>query len=747
MPQNFISQCSRLLTSGLCQPLLKGQWQITFPALLLLKPLVPISTQFSTKKGPVKFSKKGKKIVNLNFGNMALSAEAEAILAPLREAVKEQGDLVRQLKTEKAPENDVKKAVAELKARKKVLEDKEVALRPVQAKFDRTKMEDTLKRRFFYDQSFAIYGGVTGQYDFGPMGCAMKANLLAAWRNHFVLEEQMLEVDCTVLTPEPILAASGHVERFADLMVKDLKNGECFRLDHLIKAALEKVCADKKCTAETKAECEDIITKLDGATKEEQAATLKKFNIRSPVTNNELSEPIEFNLMFQTNIGPSGAVKGFLRPETAQGIFVNFKRLLEFNQGRLPFAAAQIGNAFRNEISPRSGLIRVREFPLAEIEHFCDPVEKDHPKFANVADVKMTLYSADDQMSGRAAKVISIGEAVSSGLVANQTLGYFMARIQQFLLKIGVDPARLKFRQHMGNEIAHYACDCWDAELLTSYGWVECVGCADRSAFDLTQHSKATGVRLCAEKKLPEPVTKDVTEIVPNKGPLGKAFKKEAKAVTERLAALSLDEITKMESELESGMASLSLGDSTVSLSKDMVAVKRYQKTVHVEEIIPSVIEPSFGVGRIMYALFEHNFKVREGDEARTYFSLPPVIAPLKCSLLPLSNNPDFAPIVSQLSQSLTQADISHRVDDSSGSIGKRYARTDEVAVPYGITVDFDSLKAPHSVTLRERDSTTQIRVGVTEVAEVVRQLATGRTDWQQVTQKFPKFEAQETKS
>merc|ERR1712004_775192 len=125
----------------------------------------------------------------------------------------------------------------------------------------------------------------------------------------------------------------------------------------------------------------------------------------------------------------------------------------------------------------------------------------------------------------------------------------------------------------------------------------------------------------------------------------------------------------------------------------------------------------------------------------------PPVIAPLKCSLLPLSNNPDFAPIVSQLSQSLTQADISHRVDDSSGSIGKRYARTDEVAVPYGITVDFDSLKAPHSVTLRERDSTTQIRIGVTEVAEVVRQLATGRTDWQQVTQKFPKFEAQETKS
>merc|ERR1712012_870437 len=167
-----------------------------------------------------------------------------------------------------------------------------------------------------------------------------------------------------------------------------------------IKAALEKVCADKKCTAETKAECEDIITKLDGATKEEQAATLKKFNIKSPVTNNDLSEPMEFNLMFQTHIGPTGLMKGFLRPETAQGIFVNFKRLLEFNQGRLPFAAAQVGAAFRTEISPRQGLLRVREFTMAEIEHFVDPQNKNHPKFVSVADTPLPLWSAEAQDNG-----------------------------------------------------------------------------------------------------------------------------------------------------------------------------------------------------------------------------------------------------------------------------------------------------------------------------------------------------------
>ena len=128
--------------------------------------------------------------------------------------------------------------------------------------------------------------------------------------------------------------ASGHVDRFADLMVKDDKTGECFRLDHLIKAHLEKVKSDKKTTAEIKVECEDIVIKLDGMNKEEMRVILRKFEMRAPLTNNELSDPMEFNLMFSTSIGPTGLVKGYLRPETAQGIFVNFKRLLEFNQVR-----------------------------------------------------------------------------------------------------------------------------------------------------------------------------------------------------------------------------------------------------------------------------------------------------------------------------------------------------------------------------------------------------------------------------
>lgn len=671
-----------------------------------------------------------------------VNPETEAKLAPLRERVRQQGDLVRQLKQEAAADLDVKKAVAELKARKKILEDAELALAPSLQTFDRSKMEDLLKRRFFYDQSFAIYGGITGQYDFGPMGCALKSNMIQYWRQFFVLREQMLEVDCSILTPEPVLKASGHVERFADLMTKDVKTGECFRLDHLIKAHLEKLCKEKNATKELKDECEDICVKLDGMTKDQMADIMTKFNMKAPISGNDLTPPIEFNLMFATQIGPTGLIKGFLRPETAQGIFVNFKRLLEFNQGRLPFAAAQIGNSFRNEISPRSGLLRVREFTMCEIEHFCDT--KEHPKFETVKDTKMLLYSANNQEQGKSAEIMTIGDAVSKGIVNNETLGYFMARIHMYLLDVGIKPEKLRFRQHMGNEMAHYACDCWDAECLSSYGWVECVGCADRSAYDLTQHAKATGVRLAAEKKLPAPKDIEVTEVVPNRAAIGKEYKKDAKVINEALTSLDenqIEELQKVLSESKDYVLKTSAGEFT--LPSNLISIRKSQKTVHVEEIVPSVIEPSFGVGRIMYCILEQNFKVRE-DEQRTYFALPPLVAPIKCAVLPLSGNAEFQPFVKKLSVALTTSDISHKVDDSSGSIGRRYARTDELGVPYAVTIDFDTLAAPHTITLRERDEMSQLRIPIDDLSTIIKDLSSERVLWKDLQQKYPKFEQQE---
>lgn len=672
-----------------------------------------------------------------------MDPEVEQQLAPLRARCKEQGDLVRKLKADGAPEMDVKKEVQELKSRKKELEDTILKLSPPDT-FDRAKMNDLVKRRFFFDNSFAIYGGVTGQYDYGPMGCDLVDNLLAEWHKHFVIQERMLKVNCSILTPEPVLKASGHVDKFADYMVKDVKSGECFRLDHLIKQHFEKEMANKKTPQEEKDALSLTLARLDGMNMEEMNALMRKHDMKSPLTGNDLTDAMEFNLMFPISIGPSGALKGFLRPETAQGIFVNFKRLLEYNQGKLPFACAQVGNAYRNEISPRSGLLRVREFTMAEIEHFCDPQDKSHPKFAQVADTEMMLYSGCAQMDGESAKRMTIGEAVHGGLVANETLGYYMARIQQYLLRIGITPKKLRFRQHLSNEMAHYACDCWDAECLTSYGWIECVGCADRSAYDLQQHTKGSGVRMCVERPLKEAKMVDTVVAVPDKGVLGKALKKDAKVVMEALEALTKEEAERMDKALsESGEFEL----NGFRLTRVMVpSFKKELKKVHVEEVIPSVIEPSFGIGRVFYSLLEHSFRVREDDDKRTFFSLPSVVAPIKVSVLPLSSKQEFVPFTTQLADGLTELNMSVRIDDSTGSIGRRYARTDEIAIPFGITVDFDTVnKTPHTVTLRERDSMQQVRMPIEEVPLTIKKLADGKILWKDVTEKWPIFTSQET--
>ena len=170
---------------------------------------------------------------------------------------------------------------------------------------------------------------------------------------------------------------------------------------------------------------------------------------------------------------------------------------------------------------------------MCEIEHFVDPTDKKHPKFNKVADMCLKLYSACDQMDGKPAKDVNLSEAVESGIINNQTLAYYMARTFLYLESVGIDPQRLRFRQHMSNEMAHYAQDCWDAEIQTSsYGWIECVGHADRSCYDLQQHAKATNVKLVATKSLPEPKNVTLTVAVPNMGVIGKHFKADGKLVS-----------------------------------------------------------------------------------------------------------------------------------------------------------------------------------------------------------------------
>jgi glycyl-tRNA synthetase len=327
---------------------------------------------------------------------------------------------------------------------------------------------------------------------------------------------------------------------------------------------------------------------------------------QSPETKNDLSPAYEFNLMFATHIGPTGMLKGYMRPETAQGIFVNFRDLLYHNGGKLPFACAQIGQSFRNEIAPRAGLLRVREFTQAEIEHFVHPEHKEHPRFAEVANLTLSLFSQGAQLSeSRAPLRMTIGDAVAQGIVANQTLGYFIARCYLFLLRLGVDETRLRFRQHLEKEMAHYAEDCWDAEIQCSYGWIECVGMADRSAFDLNAHAAKSKVDLTAYEKFPEP--REVTElqVEPNKQLMGKELKKDAKAVTDALMALCEADALALGAKLAAEGSAQVAG---CTISKEMVSIQKVTKMVSGRSFTPGVIEPSFGLGRIMYCLFEHSF-------------------------------------------------------------------------------------------------------------------------------------------
>ncbi|ODQ58834.1 hypothetical protein WICANDRAFT_32313 [Wickerhamomyces anomalus NRRL Y-366-8] len=649
--------------------------------------------------------------------------------------------------------------------------------KPSQVEFSRENLENVLKRRFFFAPAFEIYGGVSGLYDYGPPGCAFQANIIDIWRKHFILEEDMLEVDTTMLTPYEVLKTSGHVDKFSDWMCRDLKTGEIFRADHLVEEVLESrlkgdkearglvdnANADaqedadkkkrKKKVKEIKAvklddevvqEYESVLAKIDGYSGEELGQLMVKYNIGNPVTGETLEAPKAFNLMFETAIGPSGQLKGYLRPETAQGQFLNFNKLYDFNNLKMPFASAAIGKSFRNEISPRAGLLRVREFLMAEIEHFVDPENKKHENFSEVADVKLRFLPRTVQQEGLTTPIeTTIGEAVKTGLVDNETLGYFIARIYQFLMKIGVDPERLRFRQHLANEMAHYAADCWDAELHTSYGWIECVGCADRSAYDLTVHANKTKEKLVVRQKLDTPVTVTKYELDLEKKKFGPKFRKNAPLVEDWLLSRNQDELVKLKEELSSnGKITFKIPEieDQIELDTTFITIEQRTKVEHVREYTPNVIEPSFGIGRIIYSIFEHRFWSRPEATERAVLSFPPIVAPTKVLLVPLSNNEDLQPIVKQISKTLRKEQIPFKVDDSGASIGKRYARNDELGTPFGITIDFESVK-DGSVTLRERDSTKQVRGDVKDIIKAIREVTYNGVSWEEGTKNLTPFE------
>lgn len=552
----------------------------------------------------------------------------------------------------------------------------------------------------------------------------------------------MCELDTTSLTSEEVFKASGHVTRFNDVMVRDSVTGECIRADKFLEEWSETQLAKADITAEQKDEYLHLLHDAAGMNPAQIKEVLAKYNIKSP-KDNAFGEPFPFNLMFATSIGPEGDRVGYMRPELAQGIILNFKRLMDSgNAQRMPFAGACIGTAYRNEIAPRSALIRVREFTLAEIEHFVNPADKSHPKFKNVRDVEVWAWPRELQANNEEPIRVKIGEAVDNKTIDNETLGYFVGRVALFLESIGV--RHYRFRQHQSTEMAHYAQDCWDAELLTSYGWVECVGIADRSAYDLTQHSKASKKDLCAREEYDEPRIERQLMRNMAKGVIGKTFGKKAGEVMAYLSSAEkevCDEIRAAHEAGEAANVTLPTGE-VVAVTSAMVQFEEKDVKVTGYNYTPSVIEPSFGVGRILYCLLEQSYWVRRDEgsgknDKRAVFSFTPLLAPQKVALLPLMVKPELMDTIAALRTELVLHGLSVRVDDSSVTIGKKYARVDELGVPFAITCD---LQNDGCVTLRERDGAAQVRVPTDKVAQVVADLCNTMRprSWESVAEEFP---------
>ncbi len=314
----------------------------------------------------------------------------------------------------------------------------------------------------------------------------------------------------------------------------------------------------------------------------------------------------------------------------------------------------------------------------------------------------------------------------------------------------------------------------WDAEILTSYGWVECVGHADRAAFDLDVHSKATGADLTAQETFLVPKQIEVAKFDIKNALVGKAFGKKSKELTETIRALKLQEAVAFEAALaQDGTAPVTLPSTgeTLQVLRAHASVAVKTESIHTAKYTPHVIEPAFGIGRIFYSILEHTYYVRpnannnaapaapapasasasaaaapaaaaeEDKDKRTVFALPAFLAPTKLSILPLSANSEFVPAQRALSKEAVALGVSFKVDASSGSIGRRYARADEIGIPFGVTIDFQT-KEDSTVTIRERDSMQQIRVALKEAVPLVLQLTNGTITWAQAYETNPKFTA-----
>ncbi len=445
------------------------------------------------------------------------------------------------------------------------------------------KVISLCKRRGFVFPGSEIYGGLANSWDYGPLGHWLKQNIKSAWWKFFVRQRNdMVPMDTAIIMNPKVWEASGHLQNFSDELVECKKCHQRFRADHLLEAETLKPEYDKA-----------------------QIKTISE--VKCPECGGGLTEPKKFNLMFKTFLGTTEdtSTTAFLRPETAGGMFVNFKNILNTTHRRLPFGIAQIGKCFRNEITPGNFIFRTREFEIGELEYFINPKEWE----------KLFEMWLEE-----------------------------IRRWWKEVMQINMD--NLVWHEIPENERAHYSQRTVDIEYKYPFGVKELHGIAYRTDFDMRRHQEVSGQDL------------------------------------------------------------------------------RYVDPETNEKFLPHVIEPTFGIDRMLLVVLLEAYKEEEvigakGEkEVRVVMKFPKHLAPVQVAVLPLSKKEELSKIARPLAAELRQ---SFNVDyDETQSIGKRYRRQDEIGTPYCVTVDFDSLE-DKKVTVRDRDTMKQDRVAIADLPDFLK--------------------------
>ncbi|MFB6204324.1 MAG: glycine--tRNA ligase [Candidatus Nanohaloarchaea archaeon] len=558
------------------------------------------------------------------------------------------------------------------------------------------KVSELAKRRGFFTQSSEAYGGVAGFYTYGPQGAALKENIEDVWRDRFTVKEGNREIEAPIVMPEPVFEASGHLDGFDDMILECPECGASHRADHLVEDSTDIEEAESLPTEKV----ESIIEEHD----------LKCPSCGAPLAGVEVEE---FNLMFGTSIGPGSGSTGYLRPETAQGIFVEFPRLKEYARGDLPFGITQIGKSYRNEISPRKQIIRTREFTQAELELFIDP-EEDRPDLSDLKNIQLKLYPAEEQQSDDGELVeTTLREAVDDGILEYEWIAYYLGLAKRWFERIGIDMEKFRFRQHLAGERAHYAEDCWDAEAYAANDWIELAGFAYRGDYDLRKHHEHSDDDFTVFKPYDEPKTVEETVVEPDMGFLGPEYGDKAGKIVEELE----EKAEKEPGAFDSGEVAVEIDGESYLVPAEKTGFERREVEKNGEHIIPHVVEPSFGVDRPLYAVLEHNLETDEVDgEKRNVLRLEPEVAPTEVAVFPLMDKEGLGDRAEELASRLREQGFSVYYDDS-GAIGRRYRRQDEVGTPVCVTVDYETLEEG-GVTLRDRDTTEQVRVPLDQLEQ-----------------------------